>query len=329
MLRQQTDCDWNGIDLDSFHKLRSTSVKHPAEVEQRIARAATRNSTVLITGESGTGKESVAKEIHRRSRRCCGPYVPVDCTTLTDTLFESLLFGHTKGAFTGADQAKCGFFRAADAGTLFLDEIGELPLGSQAKLLRCIEEKRVVPVGMHTGVAVDIRLIAATHRDLRSMVRQGRFREDLFYRLHVLTIHLPPLRERGEEAVRLAHMLLAKLARDEHEPAKSLAADAVAALQAHSWPGNIRELANAMEQAFVMTDGPTIHAEDLPEAVRQIAGSAKQHRKKSTLADIERSAVIDALHLTQWQKTSAANLLGIRRQSLYRLIKRHGLAAPV
>jgi sigma-54 dependent transcriptional regulator, acetoin dehydrogenase operon transcriptional activator AcoR len=161
------------------------------------------------------------------------------------------------------------------------------------------------------------------------MVRQGRFREDLFYRLHVVTIHLAPLRERGEEVVRLANMLLAKLELDEDESSKSLSTDAVAALRAHSWPGNIRELANAIEHAFVMTDGPIIHATDLPDAVRQTKGSAKQHRNVSTLDDVERSAVIEALHTAKWQKSSAANLLGIRRQSLYRLIKRHGLEAPV
>jgi DNA-binding NtrC family response regulator len=283
----------------------------------------------LITGESGTGKELVAGEIHYRSKRCCGPYVTVDCTTLTDTLFESLLFGHCKGAFTGAHRANCGFFRAAHTGTLFLDEVGELPLALQDKLLRSIEERRVVPLGMHTGVSVNVRLIAATHRDLRSMVAQGRFREDLFYRLHVLTIHLPPLRERGTETIRLAQAMLAKLGRDEHEPAKSLAADAVAALKTHSWPGNIRELANAIEHAFAMTDGPIIHASDLPETVTAAAAPAGAPRTDCTLADAERSAVIDALRLTSWQKTNAARLLGIRRQSLYRLIKRHGLATPV
>jgi transcriptional regulator with PAS, ATPase and Fis domain len=315
------------IRLKELRHERTAPKRHPPEVERRINKAARHDSTVLITGESGTGKQSVATEIHGRSERSCEPLIPVDCTTLPDALFESLLFGHAKGAFTGADKASCGYFRAADGGTLFFDEIGELPLASQAKLLCCIQERRVVPVGMHTSVAVNVRLIAATHRDLWTMVQQGQFREDLYYRLNVVTIHLPPLRERDDDVVRLARTFLAKLAAKVGEPVKSLASDAVSELRAHAWPGNIRELANVIEHAFVMSDGPTIHAADLPKTVRHKERSNRRCSSTTTLAEIERAAIANALCATQGQKTRAADMLGITRQSLYRLIARYGLSA--
>jgi DNA-binding NtrC family response regulator len=318
---------WDPFHSDQIRHGRAGPVQHPPEIQRRIAKAARRDSTILITGESGTGKQLVANEIHRRSLRCPGPFILVDCTGLPHALFESLLFGHAKGAFTGADRASCGFFRAADGGTLFLDEIGELPLASQAKLLHCIQEKRVVPLGMHTAVTADVRLIVATHRDLWSMVRQRRFREDLYYRLNVVTIQLPPLRQRSDEILPLANMFLKKMAAREREPIKSLAADAVASLRVHTWPGNIRELANAIEHAFVMSDGPTIYVRDLPETVRHNAESTMGCGSASTLAEIERSAVANALDAARGHKTRAANLLGITRQSLYRLIARYGLSA--
>jgi transcriptional regulator with PAS, ATPase and Fis domain len=317
----------NPISVDQLRHKGSAIVQHPAEVQRRINKAAKRNCTVLVAGESGTGKKLVANEIHSRSARCSDPFILTDCTGLPEALFESLLFGHAKGAFTGADRASCGFFRAADGGTLVLDEIGELPLESQAKLLYCIQEKRVVPLGMHTGVAADVRVIAATNRDLPTMVRQGRFREDLYYRLNVVTIHLPPLRERSDEIVPLAQSFLSNLAATEDESRKSLTADAVAVLRAHAWPGNIRELANAIEHAFIMSDGLAIQADDLPETVRHDPGSSRQCGNTSTLAEIERAAVANALISTEGQKTRAAKMLGVTRQSLYRLIARYELLA--
>ena len=212
---------------------------------------------------------------------------------------------------------------------MFLDEIGELSLGSQAKLLRCIQEKRVIPLGMHTAVAADVRVVAATHRNLWSMVGRGQFREDLFYRLHVITIHVPPLRERGDELVTLAERFLRKMRARDDSVAQTFGSDALAALRAHTWPGNVRELANAVEYAVAMSDSPTIHVSDLPETVRRGAGAAAQGNAAGTLAEIERSAVADALRTTGWHKSRAANRLGIKRQTLYRLIKRYRLSASI
>jgi len=214
--------------------------------------------TVLIRGESGTGKELVAREIHQCSCRAAGPFVAVDCTTLRDTLLESQLFGHVKGAFTGADRENLGFVRSAEAGTLFLDEIGELPLAAQAKLLRCIQERCVVPVGGTRPVPIDVRIVAATHRDLRQMVKDGAFRQDLYFRLHVVQILTPPLRDRASDVLILARHFLDDLARLYSGPRCTLDESAAAALLAHPWPGNVRELANAMEHAFVFKGERTV-----------------------------------------------------------------------
>src|SRR5947207_10150656 len=210
---------------------------------------AARDCTALIHGESGTGKELTAREIHDRSARCDGPFVPVDCTTLRDTLFESQLFGHVRGAFTGADRPTLGFFRSADRGTLFLDEIGELPLHIQAKLLRCIQEGEVVPLGAVTPIKVNVRIVAATHRDLATMMRDGTFRADLFYRLHVACLSVPPLRQRKEDIALLARHTLADLARIYQEPEKTLSLTAMNLMHEYDWPGNVRELTNALEHA--------------------------------------------------------------------------------
>jgi len=234
-----------------------------------------RHCTVLLQGESGTGKELAARSIHAHSTRAGAPFVPVDCTTLRDTLFESQLFGHTRGAFTGADRTTLGFFRAAEGGTLFLDEIGELQPQSQAKLLRCIQEGVVVPMGATAGVHVNVRVIAATHRDLAAMVRQGEFREDLYYRLNVACLRLPPLRERREDIPLLVKHALAELACDYQEPQRRLSPAAMQVLSAHAWPGNVRELMNAVEHALVFSTSETeLDVIDLPQEVRDAALAA-------------------------------------------------------
>jgi transcriptional regulator with PAS, ATPase and Fis domain len=293
-----------------------------------------RRCTVLLQGESGTGKELAARLVHLRSGRRAAPFVPVDCTTLRDTLFESQLFGHTRGAFTGADRATLGFYRAADGGTLFLDEIGELPLQSQAKLLRCIQEGLVTPLGATGGIAADVRVIAATHRDLREMVRQGTFREDLYYRLNVARLRLPPLRERRGDVPLLVRHALAEFARVYQEPPRAVTDDASAALAAHDWPGNVRELMNAIEHAVVFAPrGAPLRPADLPAEVRGAEDDSKTteeiHTGPRTLAAAERRAIVAALTASAGNQTRAAQVLAVERHRLRRRIVHHGLTHMV
>lgn len=268
-----------------------------SEVMQGVQRtldvAAGFESTILIIGETGAGKEVAARRVHDRSRRAAGPFVAVDCTTLTEALTESQLFGHAKGAFTGADREHMGFVRAADGGTLFLDEIGELSLAAQAKLLRVLQERAVTPVGSTKAVGVNIRVVAATHRDLKQMVEQGKFRQDLFFRLNVVRITIPGLRDRRADIVPLAEHVLGLLAASHEMPGKTLGPTARAALEAYAWPGNVRELANAMEHAFIFAAGACIEARDLPELVRGAAGAFESEttRGAETLDDDEREAL--------------------------------------
>src|SRR5688572_29072759 len=222
------------------------------DLKKIVAGVAARRSTVMLLGETGSGKEMLARFVHQSSQRSAKPFIPVDCSSLTDNLFESELFGHVRGAFTGASRDSLGFIRAADGGTLFLDEIGELGAGTQAKLLRVLQERRVVPVGETRGRPVDIRVVAATHRDLTGMVRDGTFRQDLYFRLNVVTLRLPSLRERREDVLPLARHFLQLQAELYDEPVRQLAPDAAAALRAYDWPGNVREVANVMEQAHVL-----------------------------------------------------------------------------
>src|SRR4051812_32891609 len=237
-------------------------------LQSQIERIAPRPATVLIEGETGAGKEVAARQIHNLSPRAANPFVPVDCTVFSTELMESQLFGHVKGAFTGAIAAALGFVRCADGGTLFLDEIGELPLAVQAKLLRCIQERTVVPVGGVEPIPVDLRIIAATHRDLAAMVREGRFRQDLYFRLNVVRLTIQPLRERGGEILPLAHHFVDDIATAYDEPMKTLSSAAEAALVRYDWPGNVRELRNAIERAFLFCADRTIDVIHLPEEVR-------------------------------------------------------------
>jgi DNA-binding NtrC family response regulator len=265
------------------------------EVYRRIEKVAPTDVTVLIQGETGTGKELVAREIHRRSPRGAGPFVAVNCAAIPEGLLESELFGHVKGAFTGAVAARAGRFQAASGGTLFLDEIGEMPPSLQVKLLRAIQERVVQRVGESRGEPVDIRVLAATNRNLEDEVRAGRFREDLYYRLHVVTIDLPPLRERGDDVTVLARWFLQRYAEEFDSRARGYAPGALAALRRYSWPGNIRELENRVKKAAVLADGPLITGEDLdlgqeaPESTLPLADAIEEFRKRYISETLDRN----------------------------------------
>ncbi|NLX12337.1 MAG: sigma 54-interacting transcriptional regulator [Phycisphaerales bacterium] len=290
-----------------------------------------RSCTILLQGESGTGKELLAHHIHAMSPRRLKPFVPVDCTALCDTLFESQLFGHAKGAFTGADKATPGFLRAADGGTLFLDEIGELNLPVQAKLLRCIQERTVVPVGSVESIPIDVRIITATHRDLRGMVGQGRFRQDLFFRLNVMSIVVPPLRERGSDILMLAEHFLEQFALMDGESAKRLSPEAIQLLLDYSWPGNVRELANAMEQAHILSKQGMVTCADLPQEIRSahVMDKSETETQILPLATVECALIKQALRAAAGNQSRAADMLQIDRRRLYRKIRRYGLAELV
>jgi DNA-binding NtrC family response regulator len=290
---------------------------------------APRSATVLIEGETGVGKEVAARAIHAGSPRAAGPFVPVDCTAFSTELMESQLFGHVKGAFTGAISTALGFVRCAHGGTLFLDEIGELPLPVQAKLLRCLQERTVVPVGGTVPIAVDVRIVAATHRDLPRMVGEGAFRQDLFFRLNVVRIAIPPLRERRDEIVPLARQFVAEVAASYEEQQKSLAAAVELALVEYDWPGNVRELRNAIERAFLYCRDRTITAEHLPEEVRRGAVDAVDSAPINVCdslgaiphwTDAERALIVRALQATGGNQTDAARLLVVERHRLHRKI---------
>lgn len=300
--------------------------RSPAMIELRRAIAAVgpRRCTVLIRGETGTGKELVARGIHVSSRRHNGPFVPVDCTALPETLIDSQLFGHVKGAFTDAAFETLGFVRAANGGTLFLDEIGELPLIAQAKLLRCIQERAVTPVGAVESVPVNVRIIAATHRDIPAMVAEGEFREDLFYRLNVATIDVAPLRHREQDTPDLAAHFLRELADLYDEPVKRLSADAMRTLQRYHWPGNVRQLSNAIEHAVVFCADRVIGVGDLPNLVcERDAGEPDPAAPIPTLEDAERQLIARALRMTNGNQSQAARLIGVERHRLRRKITRY------
>ena len=297
------------------------------ELRNRVAAVADRRCTVLVRGQTGTGKELVARHIHAGSARRDGPFIPIDCSTLPESLFESQMFGHVKGSFTGAQQSTLGFIRSAEGGTLFLDEVGELPLAAQAKLLRCIQERTVVPVGSVKPITVDVRIIAATHRDLRAMVAAGTFRQDLYYRLDVAQIHTPTLHERREDIGLLVRHFIEELARLYEEPAKRIGAGLIETLEAHDWKGNIRELSNAVEHAFIFSEADVIRPGDLPESVRLVEVKADRPRVDGlmTLEQAERVLIERALHAAEGNQSRAAELIDIERHRLRRKIVRYGL----
>jgi DNA-binding NtrC family response regulator len=283
-----------------------------------IEKVAPTNSTVLILGETGTGKELVARALHDNSNRAENPFVAINCGALPETLIESELFGHRKGAFTGADDHRVGLFEVAHGGTIFLDEIGELPKAMQAKLLRVLESGEIRRVGENKTTLVDVRVVCATHRDLQAMVAEEEFREDLMYRINPFEIHLPALRERVQDVPDLARHLLA---RHRKRPASEalIAEDAIEVLLSHVWPGNVRELANVIEHATILCDSGPIRAEHLPQQLysRQLQGAARGKRGVITLRDLEMDAIHEALERNDGNKPKAADELGISLKTLY------------
>lgn len=312
------------------------------KVYQRILKVAATDSTVLITGESGTGKELVAKAIHRHSRRSNQTFVTVDCTALAESLLESELFGHVKGSFTGAIQNKTGLFQLADGGTLFLDEISNLTLTTQAKLLRFLQERVVTPIGGVRPVTVNLRLVTATNRDLREMVQSGEFREDLFFRLNIIPVDLPPLRQRNGDLHLLIGHFLKTYARETGKTIRGISPEALSALDAHCFPGNVRELENLIERAVVLAQQDTIRRSDLEleagESAWQANGlgqvprtaeelkAAKQEVRERAVDPLERAFVLSALHRNDWNVTRAAEEVGMLRPNFQALLKKQGLS---
>ena len=300
------------------------------ELYSLIAKVADSNAPVLITGESGTGKELVARALHDRGSRKNGPFVAVNCAAMPEALLESELFGHARGAFTDARAAKVGLFPSADGGTIFLDEIGELPLGLQPKLLRALQEKTVRPVGATAEVPFDARVIAATNRDLETMVEERAFREDLFFRINVIQISLPPLRARAGDVLLLAQHFLARTAERADKAITGFSAPAAERLLSYSWPGNVRELQNSIERAVALDSFDHIAVEDLPEKVKnyrsnQVVLTADDPSELVSLEEIERRYVTRVLESVGGNKSAAARILRIERKTLYRMMDRWGL----
>ncbi|RME38490.1 MAG: sigma-54-dependent Fis family transcriptional regulator [Deltaproteobacteria bacterium] len=295
------------------------------EIKELITRVAPLDTSVLVTGESGTGKELAARALHRQSGRS-GSFVAVNCAALPETLLESELFGYRKGAFTDARENRAGLFLDADGGTLLLDEIGEMPLALQPKLLRVLEEKRVRAIGGSREVSVDVRIVAATHQDLEQAVAQGRFREDLFYRLNVITLEMPPLRERGNDILLLGQTFCAEFAGRMHKPVKGLSESAAALLLSYRWPGNVRELRNVIERAVALTRHDRITVEDLPARLRaaqphQPLPELEEGAKLLPLAEVERRYIERVLDACDGNRSVAARILGIDRKTLYRKLQ--------
>jgi DNA-binding NtrC family response regulator len=289
-------------------------------VIERIERAAAINANVLIHGESGTGKELVARAIHYRSDRAAARFVPVNCTAIPDTLIESELFGHVKGAFTGAKESRAGFFQIADGGTIFLDEIGDASLNLQGKLLRVLQNKEIHIVGSSHVRKVDTRIIAATHKNLLSMVDQNHFREDLFYRLDVVDIYVPPLRERPDDILPLVNHFLGKYAKEMGLTPPSLSDQAIVNLNNYNWPGNVRELENLTQRLLVNDNNGTLDVSDLPGTMHR--GIRPTIDALKTLAAVEAEHILRILKSTDGNKTRAASILGIDRKTLRQKLKR-------
>jgi len=296
------------------------------EVYRLVARVAPTTSTVLIQGETGTGKELIARAIHSVSRRHDHPFVTVDCSALTESLLESELFGHVKGAFTGALSDKRGLFEAAAGGTCFLDEIGEVSPCVQAKLLRVLQEREVRRVGGTDSVKVDVRVIAATNKDLAALVAHGRCREDLFYRLSVVTIALPPLRERREDIPLLATHFLQTYRAANDQPPCTISSEAMTLLVAHNWPGNVRELQHTIERAAALTSNRVLLPGDLSPTLVGPTPSGPTRERGLKLHEVVRGHLSHVLKEARWNKKLAAQLLGIHRRTLYRLTKRYGIS---
>jgi two-component system NtrC family response regulator len=293
------------------------------KVLRDIEKIAPTDVTILLLGESGTGKELLARAIHRLSRRAAAPFVPINCAAIPDTLLESELFGHEKGAFTGAVRQNIGKIETASQGTLFLDEIGDVPLPMQVKLLRFLQDQIVERIGGRRPVQVDVRIVCATNQDLDRMMAEGRFREDLYYRLNEVTVSVPPLRERPADAVVLASFFLRRFADEYGRPARGIGSSALAAIKDYAWPGNVRELENRVKRAVVMTDGPLLTAADLDLSV--LGDDAKSLDIRTARARAEREVIQLALAQSGSNLSKAAKLLGISRPTLYDLMQQHQL----
>jgi two-component system, NtrC family, response regulator AtoC len=299
------------------------------EVYDLLERVGESESTVLVSGESGTGKELVARALHRRSRRSAGPFVAINCAAMPEQLLESELFGHTKGAFTDARNARPGLFVQAKGGTIFLDEIGDMPVGLQPKLLRALQERTVRPVGGDTETPIDVRVVAASNRDLETAIEERKFREDLYYRINVIHVELPPLRARGADVLLLATHYLQHFAAQSQKDVRSLDSEAAEKLSAYAWPGNVRELANCMERAVALTRNESIGIADLPEKIRSYRTShvlvaATDPTELVPMEEVEKRYILRVLEAVGGNKTLAAQVLGLDRKTLYRKLDRYG-----
>jgi two-component system response regulator PilR (NtrC family) len=295
------------------------------EVFRLIKKVAGTKGNVLITGQSGTGKELVAKAIHYNSPRKDKRFVAINCGAIVGNLMESELFGHKKGSFTGAIRDKDGLFKIADGGTLFLDEVGEIPLNLQVKLLRAIEEAEILPVGATDPIKVDVRIIAATNRDLAEEVKKGNFREDLYYRLNVIEIKLPPLSERKEDIPLLVDHFIKKYSKELGRKISGVDNAVMKVLLNYEWRGGIRELENLIERAIILSDGPIITLADLPPALNEVEIKDEPMRLKEAIAQFERQHILKVLNKTSWDKEEASQLLGISLSSLYRKMEELGI----
>ncbi len=296
------------------------------QVFDMVKRVGKTQSTVLIFGKSGTGKELIAKALHFHSRRSERPFVAVNCSAIPETLMESELFGHTKGSFTGAISNQKGLFEEAHGGTLFLDEVGEIPQSIQVKLLRALQEREIRRIGGRENIQIDVRVISATNRDLEEMVREGGFREDLFYRLNVIPIRIPELRERSEDILLLSEHFLEKFCGENDVPVKKLTRPALQCLMVYGWPGNVRELENVIERTVALCEKDVIDTEDLPPNLREesLDGGAPQIGSEVSLDDLERRHIESILQKTGSHQIHAAEILGIDRRTLYRKLIKYG-----
>jgi two-component system response regulator AtoC len=313
----------------SFDELRGTSPEMQ-KVFQLIDKAAKSNVTVLVTGESGTGKELVARALHKHSQRKDGPFIAINCAAMPESLLESELFGHAKGAFTDAKSERKGLFVRSTGGVLFLDEIGDMPLGLQVKILRALEERTVRPVGGDEEVGFDARIVSATNRDLALSVEDRTFREDLFYRLNVIQIRMPPLRDRGRDIVTLAQHFIDQFATEMGHQVKGLTTNAAERLLAYSWPGNVRELKNSMEHAVALTSCDQITVEDLPERIRRydtshVLVTGENASELVSMEEVERRYIARVMASVNGNKALAARILNFDRKTLYRKLERYKL----
>ena len=307
-------------DRDSFEGIIAKSSKM-TKVFELVKTVAPTSTTVLITGESGTGKEIIARAIHRQSQRCKQPFIVTSCAALPETLLESELFGYEKGSFTGAVERRKGKFEAADKGTLFLDEIGEIDANTQVHLLRALEEKKITRIGGNEETADDVRIIAATNCSLRTMIEQGRFREDLYYRLNVVTVDLPPLRNRPEDVLPLAEHFLKRYARENHKPVKGFSPEVMEFMLSHYWRGNVRELENMVERGVILAKDKVIRLAELPQE-----STSRAQVEERTLNAIEKGHIIKVLEETDGNVAKAARILGIHRMTLYNKLKKYNIS---